>query len=493
MTIFAAGGGRSQGLVLGLDLTDFQMAAAPIAKSIRQLDGTSWTITLSPLNGFDSPVALELGGVPRGMRGSITPSQVGLPSEVKLTLVTSKWLLPGSYDLNIIAKGRIVHHMAAVTLVVEKNSALSSGIITVPGPINRPVVKSFSPQGVLVNQFQPFDRRSSTHIAAGDVDGDGIDEIIAGVGWATGRPSSFVGIFKKDGTAVAQLDMEQKGGITVAAGDIDGDWIEEVAVGYHHHPSQITGIEVDIFDWLLGLFGNVWDEDGYCSRYHRGGSGMVKVYKVMGGEFFDTGLVLAPYEREGYQGTPNIAIADVDGDGKPELITAPGPDPSAPARIKIFKIDTSGGVGKWKVTSPMFDLVVPFERKKGIFNWTADGYGANVAAGDVDGDGRAEIIIGAGPDPRKPAQVTILRIVDGLYEMESFIAYEASGYGIYVSGADLDGDGKAEIITGPGPGWRNKSVVRIFRGDGIFMKEFQAYPDNLKYGVRVSGGGVGEQ
>ncbi len=72
------------------------------------------------------------------------------------------------------------------------------------------------------------------------------------------------------------------------------------------------------------------------------------------------------------------------------------------------------------------------------------------------------------------------------------MAYEGTGYGVYVSAADLDGDGKAEIITGPGPGPKNKSIVRTFRGDGTLMEEFQAYPDNVKYGVRVSGGGVGE-
>jgi hypothetical protein len=499
MTIFAAGGGRSHNLSLGLDLTDFQITATPAAQSIKQLDEAFCIIAIRPLNGFDNPVTLELDVLPPGgMKGSVNANQVTLPNEVTLTLTTSKWLLPGLYDLNIIAKGKVLHHTATLTLMVDKNPAIAPGIVTVPGPMNKPIINSFNPQGVFLSQFQAFDRRSSTHIATGDVDGDGIDEIIAGVGWATGRSPSFVGIFKKEGTPVALLGTEQKSGITIAAGDIDGDWVEEVAVGYHYHPNRISAIEDDINDWLLG---NEWDEDGYCARYHRGGLGIIKVYKVMGREFIDTGLVLYPYESEGYRGTPNIAIADVDGDGKPELITAPGPDPSAPARIKIFKIDTAEGVGKWKVAFPMFDVIVPFEKikvpkkedkKDGGWSVHIEGYGANIAAGDLDGDGKAQIIVGAGPDPRKNGQVIILRIVDGLYTMESFIAYEGTGYGVYVSTADLDGDGKAEILTGPGPGPRNKPIVRIFRGDGTLMGEFQAYPDHVKFGVRVSGGGVGE-
>ena len=83
-------------------------------------------------------------------------------------------------------------------------------------------------------------------------------------------------------------------------------------------------------------------------------------------------------------------------------------------------------------------------------------------------------------------------VVDGLYTMERFIAYEGSRYGVYVSAGDVDGDGKTEILTGPGPGLRNKPIVRIFRGDGTLMEEFQAYPDHVKFGVRVSGVGVGE-
>jgi hypothetical protein len=188
----------------------------------------------------------------------------------------------------------------------------------------------------------------------------------------------------------------------------------------------------------------------------------------------------------------------VDGDGVPELITAPGPDPIAPAHIKIFKIDTTEGMGRWKVGSQLADLIVPFGCKKGgkdkadCSKKDQDGYGANVAAGDLDGDGKAEILLGAGPDPKKNGQVIILHNSDGVFSAESFIAYEGSRYGISISSEDVDEDGMAEILTGLGPDPKNKSLVRIFRRDGTLMREFQAYPDSIKYGVRISRGTVGE-
>jgi hypothetical protein len=38
----------------------------------------------------------------------------------------------------------------------------------------------------------------------------------------------------------------------------------------------------------------------------------------------------------------------------------------------------------------------------------------------------------------------------------------------------------------------NKSLARIFRYDGTMVAEFQANPDNMRYGVKVSNGTVGE-
>jgi uncharacterized membrane protein len=456
MKVIATGGGISHDLDLSLNLTDFELILHPTSQTLSQLEKANCTVTLNPLNGFDHAVMLEVNDIPPGMRASLSANEGIPPQSVTLNLETSKWLLPGEYRIPVVAKARTVTHALVAILIVQRNPLNVPGIVTVPGLLNRPIIHTFNLSGGLLSEFQVVDGGLGVNISAGDVNGDGVDEVIAATGWKLLKPGRL-GIFKRDGTQVALMETEQGyvSDLTVAAGDFDGDWVEEVVLGFYKSPLS--------------------------DPLHGGGG--VKVYKVMENRFIDTGLLLLPYESEGYFGPPNPTVSDVDGDGVLELITAPGPDPRAPAKIKVFKIDISGGVGQWRLGSQIMDFTVPFN---------TNGFGAHVAAGDLDGDGRAEIIVGAGPDPRKKAEVVVVYHGDGGYEFERFTAYQGLLFGVNVAATDVDGDGISEILTGPGPDLRAKSKVRIFRGDGTLIREFQAYPDNIRFGVKVSTGRIGE-
>ena len=76
--------------------------------------------------------------------------------------------------------------------------------------------------------------------------------------------------------------------------------------------------------------------------------------------------------------------------------------------------------------------------------------GVHVALGDVDGDGTADIITGAGTGGGPH-----VRVFSGadLSELASFFAYSPAFVGgVTVAAGDVDGDGLADIITGAGPG-----------------------------------------
>jgi uncharacterized membrane protein len=516
MKLTAEGGGISHDLSLELNLTDFQMTITPTTQTIQKLAEATYSITLTPINGFDSLVDLEIGGVPKSMKANLSINPVTLPQNVSLTLTTSKWLLPGVYTLSIIAKGKVINHTSSADLVVEKNPSISPRIVTAPGPgaKNKPIINTFNTNGVLLGQFQAFDTGYGANITTGDTDGDGVDEIILGTGTKDRRSLAHLGVFKRDGRLVATMETEywgKKFGITVASADVDEDWIEEVAVGsFLSHGMEIDDEEENE--------GDLKDGRWVCKHYyHQRGHGIVKMYKVAGEKFIDTGLMLYPYEEEGYRGAPNIAFGDVDGDGVPELITAPGPDHEAPAKIKVFKIDTNEGMGRWKIASLMAQFTVAFEEKKEKGRKFKDlefecnhpiGFGANIASGDLDGDGRAEIIIGAGPDLRNRSMIKVYE-GDGRFKGIQFMAYpdryqdhdkdmddDKEGwnrYGVYVAAGDIEEDGICEILTGMGPGPVNETWVRMFRGNGELINNgFLAYPKKTKYGVRPSGMNMGK-
>jgi hypothetical protein len=84
---------------------------------------------------------------------------------------------------------------------------------------------------------------------------------------------------------------------------------------------------------------------------------------------------------------------------------------------------------------------------------------------------------------------------DGTFTGKRFEAYPANEYrfGENVAARDLDGDGIAEIITGLGPSPFHGSWVRVFSGNGTPLSDgFLAFPEAMKFGVKVSTGNVGE-
>ena len=98
--------------------------------------------------------------------------------------------------------------------------------------------------------------------------------------------------------------------------------------------------------------------------------------------------------------------------------------------------------------------------------------GIRVAMGDVTGDGVRDIITAAGPGGGPHVQV-----FDGvtLGVVASFMAYDpAFAGGVFVAAGDVNGDGHADILTGPGLG--GGPHVRVFSGATLaVLTEFMAY------------------
>ena len=155
----------------------------------------------------------------------------------------------------------------------------------------------------------------------------------------------------------------------------------------------------------------------------------------------------------GYRYGVNVEAADLDGGGVDEVLTAPVYGGGYPTNVRGWDVDTAVGVNPIP-SIDFYAFTSPNDR------------GATVAGGDVDGDGRAEIIAGRGPAAGLGTDVAGFSW-DGAavytYPTLSFTAWSGYSYGVNAALPDVDGDGNAEMVVVPGPDPTAPPVLRAVR------------------------------
>ncbi len=265
--------------------------------------------------------------------------------------------------------------------------------------------------GALELDFLAYDPtfRGGVRVAVGDVTGDGVPDVITAPG-PTGGPD--VRVFDGNtGQKVAEFlayDPAFTGGVFVAAADVNGDGRADIITS----PDVGGGPDVRVF--------NAGNTSGTPDKK------------------------FSAYDPA-FRGGVRIAVGTIG--GVASLITAPGPGGGPDVRVFNPAGSTVTMTGEFNAYDPSFH--------GGVF----------VAAGDVNGDGQADVITGAGagggPEVRAFSGAALASSTPTV--LVDFFAYAASFTGgARVAAGDVNGDGKADIITGAGPA--GGPHVRIFDG-----------------------------
>ncbi|MFH1610737.1 MAG: S8 family serine peptidase [Patescibacteria group bacterium] len=296
-------------------------------------------------------------------------------------------------------------------------------IITAAGQGGGPHVKVFR-KNYLENEFFAFDSyyRGGLSVASGDLDRDGDIEVVVGLGKGT---HPWFKIFSEEGELQSQFMAYAdgfRGGVEVAIGDVDGDGLKEIITG----AGQGGGPHIRIFS-------------------HNG---------TLKNHFF-------AFDKH-FWGGVEVASGDVNSDGLDEIIVVA--KSKHQPQVRVFNL-------KGELISEFLAFETHFTD------------GVHVATGDLDSDGKDEIIIGAGSG--NSPYVKTFDLNGNL--IKEFMAYHPNFKGgVYVASGDTDADGFDEIITGAGK--TGGPHVRVFNKNGGLEFHFFAYNENFRGGVRVASG-----
>ena len=176
--------------------------------------------------------------------------------------------------------------------------------------------------------------------------------------------------------------------------------------------------------------------------------------------------VVAPFGI-GYTGRLAVALGAVNSDGVRDFAVAEGA--GAPAPVKILDGKSGRTLSSYR----------PFPR--------AFRGGAAVALGDVNGDGRADLVVGSGPGLR--AQVKVYDAATRKL-LASFSPFRSFRGGVSVAVGDVNGDGKADVIVGSGRGMPAR--IEVFGAtSGTPVESLSPFTRSFHGGVTVAAAPAG--
>jgi hypothetical protein len=332
-------------------------------------------------------------------------------------------------------------------------------------------------------------------VAVGDVNGDGKPDLVVANECADSACMNhgFVGVLlgNGDGTfrPVVTYDSGGYNAISVTVADVNGDGKPDLVVANACATSDCsTGGAVSV---LLGngdgtfraapSYGSggqdtysvaVEDVNGdhkpdllvanYCADTNCLTDGSVGVLLGNGDGTFRAALT---YDSGAYH-TVSVAVGDVNGDGKPDLVLASDCANSSNCANGSVGVLLGDGNGRFQAA----------------VSYSSGGQGAeSVAVADVNGDGKLDLLVAVlfpnnGGNPEHSGVGVLLGNGDGIFQ--AAVVYDSGGYDPQsVAVADVNGDGKPDLLVANcagssadcSEGRNGAASVLLGNGDGTFQ------------------------
>lgn len=100
-------------------VNSFSISASPSSKTVTRGNSTTYTVTVTALNGFNGTVTFSVRGLPSGSTASFSPSSVTGSGTSTLTINTNASTSTGTFTLRIRGSSGGVTHSTTVQLVVQ--------------------------------------------------------------------------------------------------------------------------------------------------------------------------------------------------------------------------------------------------------------------------------------------------------------------------------------------------------------------------------------
>jgi len=294
----------------------------------------------------------------------------------------------------------------------------------------------------------------------------------------TTTPPNEIRLEKTDGTVVqsiAPFGASIPGGIRIASADVTGDGVPDlIAATGPGVTDEVkvfdgkTGSKLQDFSPFTGFTGGLFVTTGDLSgdgiadiivTADAGGGPRVTVYRTT------DYTVIANFfgiSDPNFRGGARAAVGDINHDGTNDLVVAAGP--GGGPRVAIYNGNSLSGM---QYTQKLIGDFFAFSDtiRDGVF----------VAAGDVNGDGFDDLVVGAGAGGGPAVLVISGQAISAgnLTPLATFFAGDPNRRdGVPLAARDVDGDGRADIITGGG----TTGTVSIFLSSNLGTPSSQFDP-----------------